>query len=102
MDMNDLKPFDPGDIDETLTRVVSHAGRTHLLFPFVNGIGSEPGYNSIGMVIAGAAATVQDFEELTVKIQKAGQGAAWRIVFNTPWLIRPSDDGGSERKRREH
>jgi hypothetical protein len=102
MDMNDLKPFDPGDIDETLTRVVIHAGKTHLLFPFVNGIGTEPSYSSIGMVIAGAAATLRDFEELTVRIKKAGDGAAWRIVFNTPWLIRPSDDGGSGRKRREH
>jgi len=53
-------------------------------------------------VIAGAAATLRDFEELTVRIKKAGDGAAWRIVFNTPWLIRPSDDGGSGRKRREH
>jgi hypothetical protein len=102
MDMNDLKPFDPGDIDETLTRVVIHAGKTHLLFPFIDGKGAEPGYKSIGLVIAGDAATVQDFQELTVKIKKAGEGANWRIVFNTPWLIRPSDEGGSERKRREH
>jgi hypothetical protein len=102
MDMNDLKTFDPSDIDETLTRVVVHAGKTHLLFPFVNGIGTEPKYHSIGMVIAGAAATVQDFQDLTLKVKRAGEGAAWRIVFNTPWLVRPSDDGdGSERKRRE-
>ena len=101
MDMSDLKPFDPADIDETLTRVVTHAGKTHLLFPFVNGIGAEPKYNSIGMVIAGAAATLQDFQELTLRVKRAGEGAAWRIVFNTPWLIRQSEDGGSERNRRE-
>jgi hypothetical protein len=100
MDMNDLKPFDPADVDETLTRVVVHAGKTHLLFPFVNGTGAEPKYNSVGMVIVGRAATIQDFQELTVKINKAGEGAAWRIVFNTPWLIRPSEEGGAERQRR--
>lgn len=100
MHMNDLKPFDPGDIDETLTRVVVHAGKTHLLFPFVNGMGTEPKYNSIGMAIAGPAATIQDFQELTLRVRTAGEGAAWRIVFNTPWLIRPGEsDGGSQRRR---
>jgi hypothetical protein len=101
MDMSDSKPFDPADIDETLTRVVTHAGKTHLLFPYINGIASEPKYGSIGMVIAGSAATVHDFHTLTSMARKAGDGAAWRIVFNTPWLVRPTEDGGgSERKRR--
>ncbi len=101
MNMKNLKPFDPTDIDETLTRVVVHGDKTHLLFPYINGIGAEPTYNSIGMVIAGAAATVQDFHILTLKAKRAGEGAAWRIVFNTPWLIRPSeDDVSSERTRR--
>lgn len=101
MNMKDLKPFDPADIDETLTRVVVHGDKTHLLFPYINGSGVEPTYNSIGMVITAAAATVQDFHILTLKVKRAGEGAAWRIVFNTPWLIRPSeDDGSAERKRR--
>jgi hypothetical protein len=99
--MNDSKAFDPADIDETLTRVVTHGGKTHLLFPFVNGVAADPKYSSIGMVIAGSAATVQDFQALTSMLKRAGEGAAWRIVFNTPWLIRVSEDGGSpERKRR--
>ena len=101
MDMSDSKQFDPADIDETLTRVVAHAGKTHLLFPFINGVGTEPRYHSIGMVIAGSSATVRDFQALTLMVKKAGEGAAWRIVFNTPWLIRPSENAGSaERKRR--
>jgi hypothetical protein len=101
MDMSDSKPFDPADIDETLTRVVTHGDKTHLLFPYINGVASEPKYHSIGMVIAGSAATVQDFQALTLMAKRAGEGAAWRIVFNTPWLVRPSEDGGSpERKRR--
>lgn len=102
MDMHDLKPFDPADIDETLTRVVAHGGKTHLLFPYINGIAGEPKYHSIGMVIAGSAASVRDFKELTSMAIKAGAGAAWRIAFNTPWLLRPSDQGvGAERKRRD-
>lgn len=101
MDMSDSKPFDPADIDETLTRVVMHGGRTHLLFPFVNGLTADPKYASIGMVITGAAASVQDFQALTLSIKRAGAGAAWRIVFNTPWLISLSEDGGRpERKQR--
>ncbi|SRR5258708_213187 len=98
--MNDLKTFDPADVDETLTRVVVHDGKIHLLFPFINGTGAEPKYHSIGMVIAERAATIQDFQELTLKIKKAGEGAAWRIVFNTPWLMRPSEAGGAARERR--
>jgi hypothetical protein len=98
--MNDMKTFDPADVDETLTRVVVHADKIHLLFPFINGTGAEPKYDSIGMVIAGQTATVQDFQELTLKIKEAGEGAAWRIVFNTPWLIRPAEAGGAERERR--
>jgi hypothetical protein len=101
MEMSDSKPFDPADIDETLTRVVAHAGKTHLLFPYLNGTAGEPKYNSIGMVIAGSAATVQDFQALSLLIKRAGAGAAWRIVFNTPWLVRPSEAGESpERARR--
>lgn len=101
MDMSDSKGFDPADIDETLTRVVAHGGKTHLLFPYVNGITSEPKYSSIGMVITGSAATVQDFQVLTSMVRRAGEGAVWRIVFNTPWLVRPAEDGGgAERKRR--
>lgn len=101
MDMSDSKPFDPADIDETLTRVVTHGGKTHLLFPYVSGITAEPKYTSIGLVIAGAAATVQDFQALALLAKRAGAGAAWRIVFNTPWLISLSEEGGRpERKQR--
>lgn len=102
MDMSDSKAFDPADIDETLTRVVRHAGKTHLLFPFINGIGTEPKYNSIGVLIAGSSASVKDFQTLTLMAKKSGEGAVWRIVFNTPWLIRPAEVAGSpERKRRD-
>ncbi len=101
MDPNDLKPFDPDEIDETLTRVVVHGGKTHLLFPFVHAVGAEPQYRSVGMLIAGPAATVADFQEMTSRVKRAGEGAAWRIVFNTPWLVDPHQDtGGAARSRR--
>jgi hypothetical protein len=93
MDIDDLKPFDPAEVDETLTRVVVHGGHTYLLFPYVNATRAEPEYNSVGMLIAGPAATVQDFNGLTALLQKAGQGALWRIVFNTPWLISIAEEG---------
>jgi hypothetical protein len=98
MDFDDLKPFDPAEVDETLTRVVAHGGKTYLLFPYVNGTRIEPEYNSIGVVIAGPAATVQDFNGLTALLEKAGQGTLWRIVFNTPWLIPISDAGGGAQR----
>ncbi len=101
MDIYDSKPFDPADIDETLTRVVTHEGKTHLLFPYINGTAAEPRYNSIGVVIAGSAATVRDFQALTLLAKRAGDGVVWRILFNTPWLISLAEVGGSpERKRR--
>jgi hypothetical protein len=98
--MSDLKPFEPADIDETLTRVVVHGDKTHLLFPFVNATGPEPEYNSIGLVIVGPTATIQDFQRLALLVAKAGEGAAWRIVFNTPWLLRISEDGNAPQRVR--
>ena len=51
--MENLKPFDPADIDETLTRVVSRAGHTYLLFPYIEALGAVPKFNSIGRIIGG-------------------------------------------------
>jgi hypothetical protein len=98
MDIDDLKPFDPAEVDETLTRVVVHGGNTYLLFPYVNATRAEPEYRSIGMAIAGPAATVQDFNGLTALLQKAGQGVLWRIVFNTPWLISIPEQGSTPQR----
>ena len=102
MELDDMKPFDPADVDETITRVVLHNGKTHLLFPYINATKNEPQYNSIGIVIAGTAATVPDFHNLTALLVKAGQGFVWRIVFNTPWLIRiPEENAGAQRIERK-
>jgi hypothetical protein len=85
--MDNLKPFDPDEIDETLTRVVTHGSETYLLFPFINGVGVVPKFNSISYVIKGKVATVQDFGSLSALITQAGANASWAISFNTPWLL---------------
>ena len=96
-----MKPFDPAEVDETLTRVVLHNGKAYLLFPYINATKNEPEYKSIGMVIAGPSATVQDFHNLTALLIKGAQGFLWRIVFNTPWMIRiPEENSGPQRVER--
>lgn len=84
--MNTLKPFDPNEIDETLTRVVTH-GDTYLMFPYINAMGEAPQFNSISCVIDGPAATIQDFLALSALVREAGENAKWLISFSTPWLM---------------
>ena len=45
--MGNFKPFDPAEIDETLTRVLTHGGATHLLFPYLSAIGPVPKFSSV-------------------------------------------------------
>jgi hypothetical protein len=85
--MDNLKPFDPDEIDETLTRVVTHGRETFLLFPFISAVGPVPKFNSISCVIKGNAATVQDFAALAALVAEAGANGGWAISFNTPWLL---------------
>jgi hypothetical protein len=85
--MNTFKPFDLGEIDETLTRVVTHGSNTYLLFPYINGTRSTPAFNSIARVIKGPAATVEDFHALSELVKQAGANAMWLISFSTPWLL---------------
>ena len=89
--MNTLKPFDPDEIDETLTRVVSHGPYTYLLFPYINATGDAPTFHSIHYVIEGPAATVKDFDALSALVRQAGEKAKWLISFSTPWLLPLAD-----------
>lgn len=102
--MENLKPFDPGEIDETLTRVVTHGGHVYLLFPYINGMDAAPHFQSLSITIAGPAATVQDFSRLTALGRNSGNGGQWFISFSTPWLVRAEQvqnlrSRGSVRKR---
>ena len=85
--MNTFKPFDPDEIDETLTRVVTHGANTYLMFPYIDAIGAEPKFNSISCIIDGPAATVDDFLTLSAAVRKVGENAKWLISFNTLWLM---------------
>jgi hypothetical protein len=85
--MENLKPFDPADIDETLTRVVSRGRHRYLLFPYIEALGAVPKFNSIGRVIAGSTATIEDFSALSAAVNQAAKQAQWFISFNTPWLV---------------
>lgn len=101
--MNNLKPFDPQDIDETLTRVVTYGNDCHLLFPYINALGDAPKFDSVGQVIRGPSASVQDFTALSERIRQAGKAAVWFISFNTPWLVKQADaDALRERTLGKH
>ena len=89
--MTNLKTFDPNDIDETLTRVVTHGGATHLLFPYIDATGKAPTFNSINCVIDGPTATIEDFAALSALIKQRREPGEWFLSFNTPWLMTASD-----------
>jgi hypothetical protein len=99
--MNTLKPFDPDEIDESLTRVVTHGPNTYLMFPYINAIDAEPKFNSISRVIDGPAATVSDFRALSALVKRVGERAKWLISFNTPWLVSVSSGLALEQRRRQ-
>ena len=89
--MDSLKPFDPNDIDETLTRVATYGGERYLLFPFISAVGKAPKFDSISYVIGGPSATIEDLLALSALVRQAGENLGWFISFNTPWLIKLSD-----------
>jgi hypothetical protein len=89
--VTNLKPFDPDDIDETLTRVVTHGGATYLLFPYISAIGKTPKFNSINCVIDGPTATIGDFAALSASVKQSREQGEWFISFNTPWLMTASE-----------
>ena len=89
--MDTLKPFDPDDIDESLTRIVTRGSDTYLLFPYLDALAALPKFNSIGRVIHGPAATVDDFAALAAAVKSAARQAEWFISFNTPWLVKLSE-----------
>lgn len=97
--MENRKPFDPADIDESLTRVITHGGHTYLLLPYINATGLTPKFNSVGYVIRGQAPTPEDYAALSGLARQAADGAEWFISFHTPWLLTP-EEGDTIRQRR--
>jgi hypothetical protein len=99
--MDNFKPFDPNDIDESLTRVVAHGGHRYLLFPHINATGTIPKFNSISYVIGRAAPAIADFLALSELVRQAEKNAKWLISFNTPWLIPLSEIADIEQRASE-
>ena len=102
--MDNLKPFDVREIDETLTRVVSHGGSTYLMFPYISALATMPQFHSISISIKGPAATIEDFSKLTALVRKSAVNSEWFINFSTPWLFPASEvpnlrNRGTLRKR---
>jgi len=89
--MENRKPFYPMDIDESLTRLIAHGGHIYLMFPYINAIGMTPKFNSIGFVVKGPTATIDDYAALSRLAKEAADRAEWFISFNTPWLITPAE-----------
>lgn len=89
--MDNLKPFDVRDIDETLTRVVNHGGNTYLMFPYISAIDAVPHFDSVSIVIAAPAATLEDFSKLSALVKKSATKGEWFISFSTPWLVRAEE-----------
>jgi len=85
--MENRKPFNPTDIDESLTRLIAHGGHTYLMFPYINATGMTPKFNSISFVLSRPTATIEDFAALSALAKEAAERAEWYISFNTPWLI---------------
>lgn len=97
--MENRKPFNPMDIDESLTRLITHAGHTYLMFPYINATGMTPKFNSVGFVIKGPTATIEDYVALGEQAKQAADRAEWFISFNTPWLITPAEAEAIRQRR---
>jgi hypothetical protein len=89
--MDNLKPFDPADIDESLLRIVSHGGRRYALFPYVDATGAAPEFKSVRHLIDRDQITLNELSELSALVKRRGENAEWFLQFNTPWLVNRSD-----------
>jgi hypothetical protein len=96
--MNNLKPFSPEDIDESLVKLVAFADKRFLLFPFIDATGAAPEYRSLGYPTDHNAIRVEDLTEMTSRMKRRAEGAVWYILFSTPWLLRTSDADAAQKR----
>ncbi len=98
--MDNLKPFDPDDIEESLLRLVAYDGRHYALFPYIDVTGSAPEYKSVRHPIARESISAAELGALSAQVKQLGKDAEWHISFSTPWRIKPSD--GEAIRQRSH
>ena len=89
--MSSFKPLRPEDIDETLVKLIEFSNQRYVLLPFVDATGTAPEFRSLGHPTHHPAVRVQDLDALSTAMRGREQGAAWFILFSTPWLLRQSD-----------
>jgi hypothetical protein len=90
--MSNYKPLNPSDIDETLVKFLEFGGKRYVVLPFVDATGSTPEYRSVGHLTPHPSLKVEDLQRLsTAMASRAQGGAAWFILFNTPWLVSAAD-----------
>ena len=91
--MSNMKILNPDDIDESLVKVIEHAGKFHVLLPFVDATGEMPEYRSLGHPLEQLAIKVRDLNALSAAMKTRAQDTAiWFILFSTPWLL-PQPEG---------
>ena len=96
--MDNLKPFDPQDIDTSLIRLVSFGAKRYALFPFVDATGSRPEFRSVCLPIQQSNVTASELAELAALAKRRGENAAWFIQFSTPWLVGNAEAAGASQR----
>ena len=96
--MNNLKIFNPEDIDESLVKLVVFADKRFLLFPFIDATGATPEYRSLGYPTEHNTIRVEDLTEMTARMKRRAEGAVWYILFSTPWLLRHADADAAQKR----
>lgn len=71
--MNNLKPFNPEDIDESLVKLVAFADKRFLLFPFIDATGATPEYRSLGYITDHNSIRVEDLAEITARMKRRAE-----------------------------
>lgn len=96
--MNNLKAFNPDDIDESLVKLVAFADKRFLLFPYIDATGAAPEYRSLGYATEHNTIRLEDLTEMTVRMKRRADGAVWYILFSTPWLLRHADADAAQKR----
>lgn len=96
--MNNVKIFNPEDIDESLVKLVAFADKRFLLFPFIDATGAAPEYRSLGYPTEHNTIRIEDLTEMAARMKRRAEAAVWYILFSTPWLLRHADADAAQKR----